>query len=444
MTERGAFLPCMANRPCEVEARHPDPSAFITRAALQSREQISGDIFRLKLETETTIDWRAGQVVSLRNTDGDIRSYSVLSRPDDCFIEILVRLYEGGKLSDWLVNQIGEGDELNFTGPSGTCYYRVSDPEIPLLLIGTGVGAGAIYGIARDAVRNGHQAPIRVVLGSRTAADQLLVDEFAALGAESNDLEVTRVNSREGDGYVTDAAFDGAEDLSSHMLYLCGSPDMVEGARIAALCQNIRLDRIHADPFEPPAPYEPKDPEKIASLALEPEIWDALDQGKMLTRMLTEFYNTAFEDVRLSPFFQKATKQRLIEKQFSFLRDLFTGKSDYFGERPFNAHHWMIISDELFDYREELFFGIVSKYDFPQELVPRWRAVHELFRREIVKSTMRGQWFEGKEVPLEGYTVEIAEINLLCDRCESEIEQGATIRFYQRTGEVYCADCSGD
>ena len=59
MTARGAFLPCMATDPIEVEARRPDLSTYLTRAILAEREMLTPDVARLRIETETVIDWRA-------------------------------------------------------------------------------------------------------------------------------------------------------------------------------------------------------------------------------------------------------------------------------------------------------------------------------------------------------------------------------------------------
>jgi hypothetical protein len=149
-----------------------------------------------------------------------------------------------------------------------------------------------------------------------------------------------------------------------------------------------------------------------------------------------------FNDPRLAPFFHKVTKQRLIEKQFAFTRDLLLGKKDYFGERPFNSHHWMIISDALFDYREEVFFEVVRAHGLPEKFVRVWAGLNERFRREIVKSTERGQIIEGKEHYRNAKIREVITVDTLCDGCSCEINAGETVLFLQRTGEVFCEACS--
>ncbi len=442
MRAEGCFLACLTTDPDAVEARRPDRSKFLTRAMLAERTEIGPQVFRLLLETETVLDWRAGQSIAVHHPDGAVRNYSVVSRPQDYFVEIHVRRRPGGAVSDWLASGLAEFDELSFSGPSGACHWLDDEAEAPLLLIGTGVAAGALFGIARDALEGGHGGPVALCLGARTAADALFGDEIETLAAAYPQLSVVRTTSREGERQrVTDAAFADCGDLLRHRVYLMGAPGMVETARIAAVAAGARPERIHADPFAPHEPYSPQDAEKIDRLPSEPELWAALGEGAGLTAILTEFYARVFTDPKLAPYFQRATRQRLVEQQYSFLRDLMTGRRDYFGERPFNAHHWMLISDALFDHREALFFDVVREAGIAEPLARRWRALHEVFRREIVKQTVRGQWFDGVEIDRSGFELLPAPIAMLCDGCGGEVTEGAPIRSHRRTGQVFCAGC---
>ncbi|MEO1303318.1 MAG: hypothetical protein AAFV36_09155 [Myxococcota bacterium] len=137
------------------------------------------------------------------------------------------------------------------------------------------------------------------------------------------------------------------------------------------------------------------------------------------------------------------TKARAIEKQYSFLRDLLTGARQYFGEKPFNAHHWMVISDDLFDYRETMLMDIARKHGLPERLIWRWAALHETFRREIVKPAARGVMRGKVEVDLEGFTNEVLDVATVCDGCRGEIDEGETAKMHRRTGELFCLNCEG-
>jgi len=440
--KRNFFLPCMATEPLEVEARVPDLSSCVVKAEVADKAEIGPGVWRILLETETAVDWRPGQYLSIRKKDCAVRSYSIVSSPDDYFIELHIRHYPDGVVSDWLVKDVPVGGSVEFVGPTGTCYYTAGKPERPLLLIGNGTGGSLLMAIAYDALKQGHSGPIRLYHGARYQGGHYLARELAALEEEWPNFSAhCVVVGPNGHGLVETAIQQGA-DLRDHELFLCGSPDMVEEARVTALTHGAHLDALNSDPFESPVPYLPRDPAKIAAVQPEPELWAALGEGELLTEILRDFYGQVFEDPRLFPFFHKVTKDRLIEKQYSFTADLLTGERRYFGERPFNAHHWMIISDELFDYREKLFFDTVRKYGVPGHLIARWAGLNELFRREIVKTTPRGQWIDGKEVIKPRFATETCEVDTLCDGCQEEVHAGETVRYHLRTGELFCLKCS--
>lgn len=180
---------------------------------------------------------------------------------------------------------------------------------------------------------------------------------------------------------------------------------------------------------------------RLGDLKPDPEMWAALRGGDGLSEILADFYSRVYADPRLSPFFDGVTKDRAIEKQYSFLRQIFTGEPIYFGERPRNAHNWMVISDELFDYREELMQRCLERYGLPEHLVKRWRSVEEVFRKQIVKDKPFGKKIGGVEMPFEGFgTIEITT-GVLCDGCQGEMNPGTTAHYHLRTGRTFCAAC---
>ena len=177
-------------------------------------------------------------------------------------------------------------------------------------------------------------------------------------------------------------------------------------------------------------------------LAPNPEMWAALDNGLLLNKILDDFYTLVFDDPQLSPFFENSTKQRSKEKQYLFMKAIFTGEKCYFGERPRNAHNWMIISDELFDYREEIMEGVLRENGIAEELILQWRAVDEVYRKQIVKDKPITKKVGGIELPTEGYEFDTLEFASICDKCENEINVGEKIAYHVRTGKAFCKECT--
>ena len=439
--EQNYFLPCLASDPDKVVARVPDKSQCRRRCMIHEKTELAPGVYSVLLEPETVMDWTAGQYLSVLGPDNEARSYSIVSRPEDYFVELHVRHYPTGAVSNWIVAQLECGDWVEVVGPMGDCFYNQELYDRPLLLIGNGTGGSVVTAIAKDALLSGHTAPVTLYRGFRTTTGMLWSDELTNLQAEFPNFSFHLVESENIETDLVTAAFEGIGKLEQHALFLCGAPDMVEAARVAAVGAGVGLDRIKSDPFEDRSPYTPRDAEKIASIKPDPELWSALENGDKLTAILEEFYGLVFEDERLSPFFRKVTKRRLIEKQYSLTADLFKGTALYFGERPFNSHHWMVISDDLFDYRERLFFEVVERHGLPKHLKNRWAAINELFRREIVKPTPRGQWIDGKEYVKPTYEDIEMTVDTVCDGCFEEVRAGSAVRHHLRTGEIFCPAC---
>jgi len=174
----------------------------------------------------------------------------------------------------------------------------------------------------------------------------------------------------------------------------------------------------------------------------DPEMWNAMHNGELLKQILTTFYTWVFDDEILKPYFVGVTKQRLIEKVYSFLYQLFTGKKVFFGERPRNGHHWMVITEEIFVYREALMEKALLQYGLAPHLIQRWLAYEAWYKEDIVKQKPFNKVLFGEEIPYEGFESLIMDVATLCDSCEGEVNIGDTVRYHVRMGTVYCEKCT--
>lgn len=447
LRERNHFLPCQLRTAGDLWVERPQAEDLGVPVMVAAKDRLAPDVVRLRLDAGPNFRWLPGQFVNLRRQDGLVRSYSLASSPErDYFLDLHIRRYADGQMSRWLCDEVEVGAELEVQGPHGRCHYRAQEPSRSLLLIGGGTGLGPLVGIVREALAQGHRGEIFLYHGARQRAGLYLDDELADLAAQHANLHYCGCVSDEDDpghprGLVPDIALPRHPGLSGFRVFLAGSPEMVHATRFRVVQQGAARAFIHADPFETQHPHMPDDAATVAAIAPEPELWTALRHGDGLTEILSDFYNRVFADPRLFPFFHNVTKQRVIEKQYEFLHQLFTGNDIYFGLRPFNAHHWMVISDELFDYREELMEDCMRRYGLAEPLIWRWNAIHERFRRDIVKASPRGIVEQGVERYLERFETMLLTVGSLCDGCGQVIAEGTTIRYHVRTGQIYCPAC---
>ena len=178
------------------------------------------------------------------------------------------------------------------------------------------------------------------------------------------------------------------------------------------------------------------------SSSADAELWAALNQNNKLKLILDDFYQRVYQDSRLAPFFQHSTIQRSREKQYLYLRQMFSGERVYFGDRPRNAHHWMVISDDLFDHRQQLMRECLQTHDLAPHLIERWLAFEEQFRAVIVKSQPLPKIVGGIALPLDGFDTLRIEVGTVCDGCAEAIDAGEIVHYHLRLGTTYCPSCS--
>jgi truncated hemoglobin YjbI len=326
-------------------------------------------------------------------------------------------------------------------------------------------------GIVRDALHFGHRGEIRLFHGSRTAAGLYLHSVFTAMAKDHS--QFTYVPCVSGPdvppGFMRGRAHHLAlastpPDLRGWHVFAAGIPEMVTEVEAAALRAGAGSSEIHADPYElrsvSQAPVPAKGPLAMNTVGREiaegssgggprppkvepdPEMWQALDEGALLNRILTDFYTRVFEDPILLPYFRGVTKERLVGQVYSFMRDVFTGQKLYFGMRPRTAHHWMVISDELFDHRERMMEECLRRHGLPEHLVQRWRKFEESFRSDVVKASPWKLVVDGVEMPLDGFGEQELLAGTVCDGCGRAVEVGERVRYHLRLGSTYCAECN--
>lgn len=465
LKERGYFLACKCRPQEDMDIALPRDADLYSPALVYAKEQLAPDIVRLLLEPATSLYYHAGQFINLRRPDGLSRSYSLVSVPNqDYFLEVHVKRLPGGEMSNWLCDELKVEDELEIQGPQGLCYYYSGRLDQNLLLIGTGTGLAPLLGIIKDALNSGHNGNIHLYHGSRSPDGLYLQDTLREMSEQhSNFFYIpclsgnTTLPGHEF-GRANEVAFEAHKELKGWRVYLCGHPDMVYAAEKQAELAGVSSGEIYIDPYllshdesGDDADTKQKNNNTMESVEErrlypdpDPEIWAALKNGNLLMEILIDFYTQVYDDPRLASFFENSTKQRAIEKQYNFLCQVFTGEKVYFGDRPRNAHHWMVISDELFDYREELMAACLRKYGLTEHLIQRWRSAEELYRKQIVKSKPWKKIIDGVELPLDGYGELVLEYGSICDGCQSVIEPGEIVRYHLRLGTTFCKSCMQD
>jgi len=244
--------------PCTIEIPEPDEvvvhPARIIKATVESVDDLTHDIKRVRLKPSKPLEFSPGQYAQLQFTPDHSRPYSMAGLCADGLLEFHVRRVPDGRVTGYIANQLKAGDAVRVSGPMGSAYLRRKHTGAMLCVAG-GTGLAPILSILRGAQQAGMSNPIHLYFGVRSDRDVYGLEDLAGLQRNNPNLHVHVVvtagahDTGHRVGLVTDAIAEDWKDLAGWRAYLCGSPPMVEAATQLAHDKGIDPAQIYADAF---------------------------------------------------------------------------------------------------------------------------------------------------------------------------------------------------
>lgn len=228
-----------------------------TRAKVLSRDRLTHDIVRLRVQLEEALPYRAGQFATLEfdALPGIPRSYSFASPPNpDGQTTFFMRRVPGGGLSTFVHESDVVGKHLSVEGPLGDFWLRPG--KSPLLMIAGGSGLAPILAMLNERLDEGESRPVHVYFGARAQEDLYEREAIERLRANwGSQFTFIPVLSSEPDGseWVGErglvADFISPQIARNSEAYLCGPPPMVDAAFEKLLSAGAQREHIRADRF---------------------------------------------------------------------------------------------------------------------------------------------------------------------------------------------------
>jgi 3-ketosteroid 9alpha-monooxygenase subunit B len=196
--------------------------------------------------------YQAGQFCTFRvNVDGRdlLRSYSMSSAPEtDPEVMTTVKRVPGGKVSNWLLDNVDEGHEVELTQPRGLFTLRPAD--VPLLGFSGGSGITPILSLAKSALATTDRE-VRLLCADRNRASAIFDRVLAELAERYRGRLLVMRHLDDERGFLDAAAireFVGADgDADS---YVCGPEPFMELVESALPGPG----RVFSERFGPKAP----------------------------------------------------------------------------------------------------------------------------------------------------------------------------------------------
>ncbi|WIM86110.1 ferredoxin--NADP reductase [Candidatus Mycobacterium wuenschmannii] len=234
--------------------RHVFQQARVTRIVKESADSRT----YVLAPAEQPFTYKAGQFSTFKVTvDGEdlYRSYSMSSAPEtDAELMTTVKRVAGGAVSNWLVDNVSEGDELTMTRAAGT--FVLGGSSAPLLAFAGGSGVTPILSLAKSAL-SGTDRAVRILCADRDRDSVIFDAVLDDLVARYPGRLTVQRHLDDADGLLDSAgvtAFVGADTGAD--CYVCGPEGFMAVVR-AALPDTATVlveDFDASPPVKAPAP----------------------------------------------------------------------------------------------------------------------------------------------------------------------------------------------
>ncbi|MBF8742685.1 iron-sulfur-binding ferredoxin reductase [Pseudomonas guariconensis] len=204
-----------------------------------------GAVLRLRLRPERPVRYQAGQHLVLW-LDGVARPYSLASLPgEDDFLEFHLDCRQPGAFCD-KARQLALGAELRLGElRGGALHYDADWQARPLWLLAAGTGLAPLWGILREALRQGHQGEIKVMHVARDRHGFYLDAPLQELASRYAQLSVQQVVVEEWEQALAGLRLGSRQTVA----LVCGAPGRVERFARRLFIAGVPRNQVFADVF---------------------------------------------------------------------------------------------------------------------------------------------------------------------------------------------------
>ncbi|MDR7304321.1 NAD(P)H-flavin reductase/ferredoxin [Haloactinomyces albus] len=266
--DRGYALPCQMMPRSDLILQIPTTSevaktqAATHAAALTEIRRFSETTvgFTLELDDRDALAFLPGQYVNVGVPGTEsTRSYSFSSGPEDKTVSFLVRITEGGLMSEYLRDRAEVGDRLDLTGPMGGFFLR--EQKRPILMLAGGTGLAPLLSMLEKLTGAELEHPIHLLYGVSSEADLVELDKLRHYAEVIDGFTFDYCMSDEAGsaprkGYVTDHFEPQHLNGGDVDVYLCGPPPMVEAVRSHLIAEGITPANFYYEKFNVAAAEE--------------------------------------------------------------------------------------------------------------------------------------------------------------------------------------------
>ena len=244
--DQGWRLACQCQVVDDLHIEVFDPRRDGVPGEVLSVDWLSPTVLRLRLTPQRPLRYRAGQHLVLWADNHIARPYSLASLPDeDRFLEFHLDCAHPGEFVD-AARAFNVGDEVRLGElRGGALRYDPDWQEHPLWLLASGTGLGPLFGVLREALRQDHQGPIRLVHVARDEQEHYLKNDLLALTHIHPNLELEFIERSQLPDFLVRMRLASRQTRA----LVCGHPDSVEAFAKRLFLAGLGRNQLLADAF---------------------------------------------------------------------------------------------------------------------------------------------------------------------------------------------------
>jgi NAD(P)H-flavin reductase len=228
---------------------------------VKSIEPLASNTYKIQLQSETVMKFKAGQYLMVVMGEKDKRPFSIASSPSRLNGELELHIGAAehntyaSQVVDLMKSALETGEDIIIDAPHGNAYLQ-DDSDRPLLLIAGGTGFSYVRSILDHCINLASSKPIYLYWGAKDQSQLYAKDELVNIASKyKNIIFVPVVEEINGSwqgkvGNVLQAIEQDFQSLADFDIYIAGRFEMAGAARDKfTQYKQAKRDRMFADAY---------------------------------------------------------------------------------------------------------------------------------------------------------------------------------------------------
>ncbi|EGU46929.1 NADH oxidoreductase Hcr [Vibrio ichthyoenteri ATCC 700023] len=251
-------------------------------------------------------DFKPGQFITVGveiEQKMEYRAYSLSSIAGESHLQLTIKRVEGGKVSNYLLDNLQVGDLLFALPPSGE-FNSVDHPPKPIngntkaLLISAGCGITPVYAMAKQWLANGANVDVQFLHVAKSAQQTIYFDALESMAATEEQFTLSLL-LKDASGTMHPQGRLNKEwllqlvpDLIQRTVYLCGPQQFMQDTHDNLQALGFDMSNFVQESFTPISSaneFEPDDHAEDKTVSVSVEAFDkemTVQQGAVLADTL--------------------------------------------------------------------------------------------------------------------------------------------------------------